>query len=66
MAMPFKGNWSRKRPKDSGMGSVLINDTIVVESCHIESLNQCHSTRVNSEIKGTCRNICVRRRSAHI
>ena len=54
MATPIKGNLSGKRPNDSGMGSVLINDTIVGQSCHVESSSQCSSVPVASEIKGTC------------
>ena len=55
LATPFKGNQSGKKSNDLGMGFVLIHDMIVSESCHVESLNQCYSARVISEIKGTCR-----------
>ena len=45
---------SGKMPKDSGMGSVFINGTIVGQSCHVESSSQCSSIPVASDIKGTC------------
>ena len=54
MATPIKGNLSGKRPNYSGMASVFLNDKLVGQSCHVESLSQCSSVLVASEIKGTC------------